>query len=74
MSGQVNFYQQKQSKNMKNREKILLLIVLLQAAALAVLVFANKPVAVSVSSLPSAEYAMVIDDLDEDERADFCAQ
>lgn len=58
---------------MKNKEKILLLIIVLQAAALAALVFCNKPVAVSVSSLPSAEYAMVIDDLDAAEKVAFCS-
>lgn len=61
---------------MKNKEKILLAIALLQTLAL--LAFAcvqlqQKQVA-GVSSLPSANYAFVVDDLDEDERADFCAQ
>jgi hypothetical protein len=58
---------------MKNREKILMLIVLMQAAALAGLIFCNKPVASIVASLPPPDYAFVIDDLDEDENADFCA-
>lgn len=54
---------------MKNKEKILL-----QAAALAGLIFCNKPVApVVLSSLPSSDYALFVDDLDEDEKADFCA-
>ena len=59
---------------MKNREKILLLIIALQAAALAGLIFCNKPVTpVVLSSLPSSDYALFVDDLDEDEKADFCA-
>ena len=59
---------------MKNKEKILLLIIALQAAALAGLIFCNKPVApVVLSSLPSSDYALVVDDLDEDEKADFCS-
>lgn len=61
---------------MKNREKILLIIVLLQAAALAALIFGNnQPVKVSsvkVQSLPTSEYALVVDDLDADEKEAFC--
>lgn len=58
---------------MKNREKILLLVVLLQAAAIAGLIFCDKPIApVVVASLPSSDYAFVINDLDEDEKAAFC--
>lgn len=57
---------------MKNKEKILLLIIVLQAAAIAGLIFCNKPVApVVVSSLPSADYALIIDDLDANEKAAF---
>lgn len=59
---------------MKNKEKILLLIIVLQAAAIAGLIFYNKPVApVVASSLSSPQYAFVIDDLDEDEKAAFCS-
>ena len=59
---------------MKNKEKVLLLIIALQAAALAGLIFCNKPVApVAVVSLPSSDYALIVDDLDEVEKADFCA-
>ena len=59
---------------MKNREKILLLIVLMQAAAIAGLIFCNKPIApIVAASLPSAEYAFIVDDLDDSEKADFCA-
>jgi hypothetical protein len=59
---------------MKNREKILLLIIALQAVAIAGLIFCNKPVApVVAASLPSSDYAFLIYDLDEEEKADFCA-
>ena len=61
---------------MKNKEKILLLIIALLAAALAGLIFCNnQPVKVSsvkVQSLPTSEYALVVDDLDADEKDAFC--
>ena len=61
---------------MKNKEKILLLIIALQAAALlafACVQLSEKPAAINAVSLPTADYALVVDDLDEDEKAAFCS-
>lgn len=61
---------------MKNREKILLAIALLQTLALlafACVQLSEKPAAINAVSLPTADYAFVIEDLDEDEKAAFCS-